>query len=370
MNAKTVAVLFGGISVEHEVSLVSSEFVIGSLAPSKFDVLPVFISKEGRWQRVSTERGDGGTPVVEIPGSELVPMLSGGSGGRFAEISGGGIGEIFPVDVIFPVLHGTFGEDGTVQGLADLMGVACVGAGVLGSSLCMDKTVSKNVLRQSGIPVVDFLGFTKADWRRRRDEILPAIKNVAGYPCFVKSANLGSSVGISRVDSRAGIAEAVERALGFSERVIVERAVPNPREIEVSVVGNDDPLASVPGELLLEGSFYDYSKKYREGFSGFSIPCELDEETMERIASLAVSSYKALCCCGMARVDFLVDGNTGEVFVSELNTIPGFTPSSMYPKLWEASGVRSGDLIERLVSLAERRHETKRRLGTDFSGGR
>lgn len=341
---------------------------MGNLDPSKFDVLPVFISKEGKWQRVSTKRGPGRTPVVEVSGSELVPMLSDGSGGRFAEITGGRVGKIFSVDVIFPVLHGTFGEDGTVQGLADLMGVACVGAGVLGSSLCMDKTVSKNILRQNGIPVVDFLGFTRDDWRRRGDEVLPAIKSVVGYPCFVKSANLGSSVGISGVESEAGVTEAVERALGFSERVIVERAVPNPREIEVSVVGNDDPVTSVPGELLLEGSFYDYSKKYKEGFSGFSIPCELNEETMERIASLAVSSYKALCCCGMARVDFLVDGNTGEVFVSELNTIPGFTSSSMYPKLWKASGVSAGQLLERLLSLAERRLGMKRRLGTDFSG--
>ena len=364
---KTVAVLFGGISVEHEISLVSSRFVIGNLDSSRFDVLPVFISKEGGWRRVSVDGWTGGEPRPSVPDSEIVPMLSCGSPGRFAEITGERLGDVFRVDVIFPVLHGTFGEDGTVQGLADLMGVPCVGADVLGSSLCMDKTVSKMILRQSGVPVVDFLGFERAEWEKDSARVLSDVEDAVGFPCFVKSANLGSSVGVSRVDSQKDFAGAVESALGFSERVIAERAVPSPREIEVSVIGNRDPRASVPGELLLEGNFYDYDTKYRKGFSEFAIPCGLDRETRRRIENLALASYSALRCSGMARVDFLVDGNTGSVFVSEINTIPGFTPASMYPKLWEASGLGVGEMLETLVSLAEEEHRTKGRLRTDFS---
>lgn len=364
---KTVAVLFGGISVEHEVSLVSSRFVIENLDSSRFDVLPVFISKEGRWRRVSIDDRTGGEPRPPVPDSEIVPMLSCGSPGRFAEIAGERLGEVISVDVIFPVLHGTFGEDGTVQGLADLMGVPCVGADVLGSSLCMDKTVSKMILRQSGVPVVDFLGFERAEWERDSARVLSDVEDAVGFPCFVKSANLGSSVGVSRVDSRKDFAGAVRSALGFSERVVAERAVPGPREIEVSVIGNRDPRASVPGELLLGGNFYDYDTKYRTGFCEFAIPCELDRETRRRIEDLALASYSALRCSGMARVDFLVDGNTGSVFVSEINTIPGFTPASMYPKLWEASGLGVGEMLETLISLAEEEHRTKSRLRTDFS---
>ena len=364
---KTVAVLFGGISVEHEVSLVSSRFVVENLDSSRFDVLPIFISKEGGWRRVSAAGRPGDEPRPPAPDSQIVPVLSCDPPGRFVEISGGRVGEVFRVDVIFPVLHGTFGEDGTVQGLADLMGVPCVGADVLGSSLCMDKTVSKIMLRQSGVPVVDFLGFERTEWERDPERMLSRAEDVVGFPCFVKSANLGSSVGVSKADSPDDFAGAVRRALGFSRRVIVERAVANPREIEVSVIGNRDPRASVAGELLLGGTFYDYDTKYRKGFSEFAIPCELDRETRERIGELALASYSALRCSGMARVDFLVDGDAGSVFVSEINTIPGFTPSSMYPKLWEASGLGVAQLLETLISLAEEEHGIRRGLRTDFS---
>ena len=367
MSRKTIAVLFGGISVEHEVSLVSSKFVISNLDPSKFALLPIFISKEGRWQRAVVENWPDDEPPALVPGSEIVPMLQGSPPGRFVEIAGGGIRETFSVDLVFPVLHGTFGEDGTVQGLIDLMGVPCVGADLLGSSLCIDKTVSKTILRDNGIPVVPFFGFSKTGWQNDREGILRRIEDEIGFPCFVKSSNLGSSVGVSKVDSPGTVSAAVEASFDFSERVIIERAVLNLREVEVSVIGNHDPKASVPGELVVQGGFYDYEKKYQDESTEFRIPCDLAPRIQERIRTLALASYSALCCTGMARVDFLVDVEAEQVYVSEINTIPGFTPISMYPKLWEASGLCVGEMLEMLVELAEQRHQVRRELRTDFS---
>lgn len=370
MSRKTIAVLFGGVSVEHEVSLVSSKFIVSNLDPSKFSLLPVFISKDGRWQRAVLENWqDGHTPDL-IPDSEIVPMLQGSPPGRFAEVVRGEIKEIFSVDAVFPVLHGTFGEDGSVQGLIDLMGVPCVGVDLPGSSLCIDKIVSKTILRDNGIPVAPFFGFARADWQNDKETALRRIEDEIGLPCFIKSSNLGSSVGVSRVSSPETIADAVEASFDFSERVIVERAVMNLREVEVSVIGNQDPRASVPGELVVEGGFYDYEKKYHDESTEFRIPCDLDQELQERVRALALASYTVLCCTGMARVDFLVDADTEQVFVSEINTIPGFTPISMYPKLWEASGLCVGEMLEMLVELAEQRHCMKRELKTDFSGSR
>ena len=370
MSRKTIAVLFGGVSVEHEISLVSSKFVIANLDPSKFAVLPIFISKEGRWQRAVFENWPEGEPPALIPDSEILPMLQGSPPGRLAEIVEGEATKIFSVDFVFPVLHGTFGEDGSVQGLIDLMGIPCVGADLLGSSLCIDKIVSKAILRDNGIPVVPFFGFAKTGWENNQEAILRRIEDEIGFPCFVKSSNLGSSVGVSRVDSPGAVADAVEASFDFSERVIVEQAVLNLREVEVSVMGNQDPKASVPGELVVQGSFYDYEKKYHDQSTELCIPCDLDQEVQDEIKALALASYTALCCTGMARVDFLVDADTDQVFVSEINTIPGFTPVSMYPKLWEASGIPVGEMLEMLVELAERRHRMRRELRTDFSGSR
>ena len=370
MSRKTIAVLFGGISVEHEISLVSSKFVIDNLDSSKFTLLPVFISKAGRWQRAVTENWLEGESPTLVPDSEIVPMLQGSPPGRFAEVIGGEIKQTFSVDLVFPVLHGTFGEDGSVQGLIDLMGVPCVGADLLGSSLCIDKTVSKTILRDNGIPVVPFFGFSKTGWKNDKEAIFSRIEGEIGFPCFVKSSNLGSSVGVSKVDSPGAVSDAVEASFDFSERVIVERAVLNPREVEVSVMGNQYPKASVPGELVVWGSFYDYEKKYHDESTEFQIPCGLDQEIQDRIRSLALASCSALCCTGMARVDFLVDADTEQVFVSEINTIPGFTSISMYPKLWEASGIPVGEMLEMLVDFAEQRHRMRRELRTDFSNFR
>ena len=357
LNRKTVAVLFGGVSVEHEISLVSSRFIISSFDSSKFSLLPIFISKEGRWQRAVADNWPDGGPPALISDSEIVPMLQGFSPGRLAEVVAGQIMEVFSVDAVFPVLHGTFGEDGSVQGLIDLMGVPCVGADLLGSSLCIDKTVSKNILRDNGIPAVPFFGFSKTRWQNARQEILRRAEDEIGFPCFIKSSNLGSSVGVSRVSSPEAVADAVDASFDFSER-----------EVEVSVIGNQDPRASVPGELVVKGGFYDYQRKYHDESTELRIPCDLDPETQQRIRTLALASYSALCCTGMARVDLLVDADTDQVFVSEINTIPGFTPISMYPKLWEASGLPVGEMLEMLVELAEQRHRMRRELRTDFSG--
>lgn len=367
MSRKTIAVLFGGISVEHEISLVSSRFVISNLDSSKFSLLPIFISKEGCWRRAVIENWPDDGPPALVPDSEILPMLQGSPPGRFVEIVGGEINETFSVDLIFPVLHGTFGEDGSVQGLIDLMGVPCVGADLLGSSLCIDKIVSKTILRDEGIPVVPFFGFAKTGWQNDKKGILRLIEDEIGFPCFVKSSNLGSSVGVSKVSSSGVVADAVEASFDFSERVIVERAVLNLREVEVSVIGNHDPKASIPGELVVKGGFYDYARKYHDESTEIRIPCDLDQKIQNRIRDLALVSYSALCCTGMARVDFLVDADTEQVFVSEINTIPGFTPISMYPKLWEASGLCVGEMLEMLVEFAEQRHRMRRELRTDFS---
>ncbi len=370
MSGKTIAILFGGVSVEHEVSLVSSRFIISNFDPSKFSLLPVFISKDGRWRRAVVQNWQEGHPPALVPDSEIVPMLCGSPPGRFAEIVGKEIKEIFSVDAVFPVLHGTFGEDGSVQGLIDLMGVPCVGVDLLGSSLCIDKIVSKTILRDKGIPVAPFFGFAKTDWQNDSEAVLRRIEDEIGFPCFVKSSNLGSSVGVSKVSSPGAAAGAVEASFDFSERVIVERAVMNLREVEVSVIGNQRPQASVPGELVVEGGFYDYEKKYHDKSTEIRIPCDLAPEIQQRVRTLAVASYAALYCVGMARVDFLVDSDTDQVFVSEINTIPGFTPVSMYPKLWEASGLPVGEMLEMLVDLAEQRHRMKMELRTDFAGSR
>ncbi|MCY4262588.1 MAG: D-alanine--D-alanine ligase [Candidatus Dadabacteria bacterium] len=367
MSRKTIAVLFGGVSVEHEISLVSSKFIIASLNPLKFALLPVFISKEGIWRRAIVENWNDGEPPALVPDSEIVPMLQGFSPGRFAEVVSGQIKKIFSVDTIFPVLHGTFGEDGAVQGLIDLMGVPCVGADLLGSSLCIDKIVSKIILRDSGIPVVPFFGFSKTEWRQGREEILSRAEKEISFPCFVKSSNLGSSVGVSKVSSAEVLTEAVNASFDFSERVIIERAVMNPREVEVSVMGNEEPRASIPGELFVKGDFYDYEKKYHDESTELRIPCDLNQRTQQRLRDLAVASYSALCCTGMARVDFLVDTDADQVFVSEINTIPGFTPISMYPKLWEASGLCVGEMLETLIALSEQRYASRKELRTDFS---
>ncbi|MEW6143477.1 MAG: D-alanine--D-alanine ligase family protein [Thermodesulfobacteriota bacterium] len=366
MSKLTVGVIFGGRSVEHEVSLLSAKSIISSIDPGKYDVFPIFIEKSGTWRRasVSSWLDEGGLEFFED--SFLSPSLNPGKP-VFYEISGKKIVREHAVGVVFPVLHGTYGEDGTVQGMFELMGIPYVGASVLGSAVGMDKIVMKTLLKESGLPVVGYLGFYKSDWESGKQAVRARILKEIGIPCFIKSANLGSSVGITKVNSEGELDRAVAYSCRFSERVIVERAVRKPREIEVSVLGNDSPRASCAGEVVPHREFYDYTAKYLEEGTGLIAPAELDEKTAERLRDYAVRTFRALDCSGMGRVDFLIEEGTNQIYVSEINTIPGFTQISMYPRLWEESGVSFPELVNRLIELAVERRRRADGLESDYS---
>jgi D-alanine-D-alanine ligase len=330
-----VAVLLGGRSSEHEISLNSARSVLEALDPERYETVTVEIGRDGRWE-LGTGSGDGSVAeTLPVPTSKVPATL----------------GE---VDVVFPVLHGPFGEDGTVQGLLELAGVPYVGAGVLGSALAMDKDVFKAVMRDRGIPVTRNITLRPGQ----------APENPFGFPVFVKPARLGSSVGITKVTSEAELPPAVELAFEHDEKVLVEEFVSGV-EVECGVLGNEEPLASLPGEIVSHGftgvDWYDYSAKYDEGGMDLIIPPRLPQETIERIQELAVRSFVAGECEGMARVDFFVRED-GEVLLNELNTIPGFTATSVYAKLFEKSGIPYPELVDRLVQLALERHERRSRL--------
>ena len=331
-----VAVLMGGRSSEHDVSVNSARSVIEALDPDRYEALPVVIGRDGRWELGS---GNGGRSVAEtlpVPAAKAPATL----------------GE---VDVVFPVLHGPFGEDGTVQGLLELAGVPYVGAGVTASALAMDKDLFKSVMRDNGIPVTRNVTLREGD----------AIEHPFAYPVFVKPARLGSSVGISKVRSPEELEPAVELAFRHDEKVMIEEFVDG-TEVECSVLGNRDPLASLPGEIVAHGfsapDWYDYSAKYDEGGMDLIVPPRLPQATIERVRELAVEAFVASECEGMARVDFFVRGSDGAVLVNELNTIPGFTATSVYAKLFDASGIPYRELVDRLVQLALERHERRSRL--------
>lgn len=366
MSKLTVGVIFGGRSVEHEVSLLSARSIIRNIDSGKYAIFPIFIEKSGIWRRasVSSWLQDGG---LEFSGDSFLSPSLNPANPAFYEISGRELINEHKVDVIFPVLHGTYGEDGTVQGMFELMGIPYVGASVLGSSVGMDKIVMKTLLKDSGLPVPEYLGFYKYDWASGKKRLSARILEEIGLPCFVKSANLGSSVGITKVKSEDELQGAVDYSCRFSERVIVERAVKKPREIEVSVLGNDDPQASCPGEVVPHREFYDYTAKYLEEGTGLIAPAELDRETSEKLRDYAVRAFRALDCSGMGRVDFLLEDGTNEIFVSEINTIPGFTQISMYPRLWGVSGVSFPELVNRLIELAIERRRQADSLESDFS---
>lgn len=365
MSKIKVGVVFGGRSVEHEVSLLSAKSVIRNIDPEKYEVFPVFIEKSGIWRKASVSAwlDEGGLEFFED--SFLSPSLSPGKP-VFYEISGNKIIKEHSVDVIFPVLHGTHGEDGAIQGLFELMGLAYVGASVLGSSVGMDKIAMKSLLRDHGLPVVEFLGFYKSEWESQKERLRQRIMKEIGIPCFVKSANLGSSVGITKVAKDSELDAAVDYSCRFSDKVIVERAVRKPREIEVSVLGDGDPEASCPGEVIPHREFYDYTAKYLEEGTGLIAPAELDEETVGKLRDYAVRAFTALHCSGMGRVDFLIEDGTNDIFVSEINTIPGFTKISMYPRLWEVSGLSFPALVNRLIEIAIERRTRADNLESDY----
>lgn len=367
MSRLIIGVIFGGRSVEHEISLLSAKSIIKNIDREKYEVLPIFIDKKGIWRSASVSEwiNDEGKPVFEEQ-TFLSPSLNPDKP-VFYELSDGRLIAERRVDAVFPVLHGTYGEDGTIQGLMEHMGIPFVGAAVLGSAVGMDKLAMKALLRDAGIPVVDYVGFYGHEWKTDKKGVRERIIGKIGFPCFVKSADLGSSIGITKVKSEEELDRAVDFSCRFSQRILAEKAVSNPREIEISVLGNERPSASCPGEIVPHREFYDYTAKYLEEGTGLIAPAELSDETVSKLKELAVSTFKALDCGGLGRVDFLIDGNTDEIFVSEINTMPGFTQISMYPKLWELSGISFKELISRLIDLAIERRSLRDTLESDIA---
>lgn len=352
-----VAVLFGGRSGEHEVSLVSANSVIERLDPEKYEVIPIGITKEGRWiagpdSMKLLKSGKAPSESNAIIAPEPTEIMQ-------AESAKQGI------DVVFPVLHGPYGEDGAVQGFLELTGLPYVGCGVLGSAVCMDKVMQKKVLASEGFAQTPYEWFWMSEWKGNRGMIIERIEKNLAYPVFVKPANLGSSVGISKARGKDALIAAIEDAGRYDRKIIVEQGIEHPREIECAVLGNQEPRASVPGEIIPSNEFYDYDAKYVDGKSKAIIPADLPKDVVRRAQELSIEAFKALDCEGMARVDFLL-AKDGTLYLNELNTIPGFTSISMYPKLWEASGVPYEELLDELIRLAMERNTEKRALAVAY----
>jgi D-alanine-D-alanine ligase len=366
-----IGVIFGGRSGEHEVSLQSAQSVMAALDRTKYEVVPIGITRNGRWLTgdvvAALSNGtEGAITATLLPDPRSRSLLQ----MEMQETHPANLSEVTELDVIIPVLHGTYGEDGTVQGLLELADMPYVGAGVVGSAVGMDKAIFKQVMMANGIPVLPWRLFAVQAWRKRSDEILAEIEAALTYPVFTKPANLGSSVGISKCTNREELIEGMEAAAQYDRRLVVEQGI-NGRELEVSVLGNDDPIASVVGEIRPRRAFYDYAAKYlaepgSADESELIIPAELDEETADAIRALAIRAYKAIDCAGMGRVDMLMDRESGDIYLNEINTIPGFTQISMYPKLWEATGIPYSELLDRLIDLAVERFEEKGQLKRTF----
>lgn len=365
MNHKIrIGILFGGRSGEHEISLRSARSVLRVLDPDRYEIYPIGITHDGRWlagddalDALEQGKTDHLTPVTLLPqaGQHTLYALQGQSLAPYAEL-----------DVIFPVLHGTYGEDGTIQGLFELIGLPYVGAGVLASAVGMDKALFKDVMRARGIPTLESIALTRLQVEQGMQDAIDACEKLSGYPLFTKPANLGSSVGITKVRNRSDLFEGLMEAARFDRRVLVERGLEKPREIEVSVLGNDRPIASIPGEIRPSDDFYTYYAKYIDDRSEYIIPARLTESQQEEIRSLAVAIFQAIDCAGMARVDFLFEETTGKIYVSEVNTIPGFTSISMFAKLWDASGIPYPELVDRLVTLALERNADQQRTERQY----
>ncbi|TFD98294.1 D-alanine--D-alanine ligase [Jeotgalibacillus sp. R-1-5s-1] len=348
-----LCLLFGGKSAEHEVSLQTAKAVIKALDLSKFDIDPVFITKDGEWRK---------GPALTSP-VEDVKQLQFGSDREVSAAEGvltiqGNTERGY--DIVFPLLHGPNGEDGTVQGLLEVLNVPYVGNGVLASSAGMDKVIMKNLFRDAGLPQVEYVSFVRAVWEQNREEAYQKTEDEIGYPCFIKPANLGSSVGISKCTNREELEKGFEEAFQFDRKIIVEQGV-KAREIELGVIGNEFPEVSVPGEIVAKKDFYDYKAKYVDGDSVMIIPAELPEGMAEELQQMAKTAFQAVDCSGLVRADFFVT-EKNEIFINEINTMPGFTPYSMFPLLWENTGVSYPELIEKLVKLGMERYDDKQKL--------
>ncbi len=395
MKKLRVGILFGGRSGEHEVSLLSAASVLKAIDRTRYEVVPIGITKQGRWlisgdaeRLLAGDFPDTGTlragdPQHTAPAALLakgqgvivppMPAAEGGRGGALVpfERDASSISpahDVLQLDVVFPVLHGTFGEDGTMQGLFELAGLAYVGSGVLGSATGMDKEVMKRLFLAAGLPITKHVTFLRHEWQQGPKKIITRLEAALKFPLFVKPANLGSSVGISKAHDRKELGPAIDLAAGFDRKIVVEQAVGargnrakmgKARELEVAVLGNDEPKASVVGEIVPGKEFYDYEAKYLSEGSVAIIPAKLTKKQSQQVQAMALDAFRACDCAGLARVDFLLEaGDSGRLYLNEINTMPGFTSISMYPKLWEASGMKYRDLISRLIELAlERKAE-------------
>ncbi len=366
MINKQIGVIFGGRSGEHEVSLVSARSIMKALSPAKYNIVPIGITKEGRW--VTGEHAldalTSGVGIDALPQCLLSPdphkraLLTIYSDGRLEET---------PIDVLFPVLHGTYGEDGAIQGLFEISDIPYIGSDVLGSALCMNKVYQKRMFNEAGIPQVEYKAYHSHDYKRDTTRILDTIQMLLDFPVFVKPACSGSSVGISMARNLSELIAGIETAIQFDHMFLVEGAVPEPRELEIAVLGNEDVIVSPPGEIIPSGEFYDYNAKYVDGSSRLIIPAVVPVALKDRLSEMALRAYKTMHCEGLARVDFLYSQKTGDLYVNEINTMPGFTSISMYPKLFEAAGIQYPDLLDRLVRLAIHRHALRTQLTRTYS---
>jgi D-alanine-D-alanine ligase len=356
-------VIFGGRSAEHEVSVVSARSVVDALDPERYDVLLIGIDKQGRWHRLDElpARQPGELPAVTEESGPGVSLAR--DPGESAIVSE--TGERREIDVVFPILHGPFGEDGTIQGMLDLAGIPYVGAGVLGSALGLDKAMQKTLFTAAGLPVVPHEVVHEREWEEDREAVEARAAGL-GVPVFVKPATLGSSVGITKVKRPDDLPAAMEEALSYARKAVIEASMEGAREIECAVLGNDDPVASVPGEIIPEAEWYDYRAKYIDEGTRLEVPARLPQAVAERVQQMAVAAFQAIDCSGMARVDFFYR-EPGEIVLNEINTIPGFTHISMYPKMWEASGLSYAELVDRLVELAIERHQREQKRGRTTS---
>lgn len=373
-----VGLIYGGKSGEHDVSLQTALAVIKAFDQSKYDIMPFYITKQGEWRAGAqiegtvdrldlltfSEQKEGISANALSSLFERTLQLKARTGvSDGTDISAD---EYAPIDVIFPLLHGTFGEDGTIQGLLEMANIPYVGAGVLASAVGMDKVFMKKVFAEEGLPQCKYRHCTRTEWRRNSSRFIKEIEVALGYPCFVKPANLGSSVGISKANHQDDLMQAIEEAFRYDRKVIVEEAV-DAREIEIGVLGNDDPKASVPGEVVSSSDFYDYRAKYMDGKSSMIIPADLDPDRVQELREMAVRAFRAVDGSGLSRVDFFIRSSDGKMMINEINTMPGFTPFSMYPLLWQETGVSYQELLDELISLAMQRHAEKQEIDYGFS---
>ena len=356
-----VGIIFGGRSGEHDVSLMSAKSVMDALDTSKYDIVPIGITRTGEWLV-----GDAMSALTDGTTSERAAVLAGAQNAALMKIDGQSkMSTATELDVVFPVLHGTYGEDGTVQGLLELANVPFVGAGVVGSAVGMDKAIFKHVMVSAGLPILPWQLILRSAYKKNPAAVLDQLEAELSYPMFTKPANLGSSVGIAKCNNRAELEAGLDEAVAYDRRVVVEQGVPV-RELEVAVLGNDDPQPSVVGEVRPKRDFYDYVAKYISDDSDLIIPANLSAEKSQEVRQLAVKAYTAIDCAGLGRVDFLLDTDTEQLYINEINTLPGFTQISMYPKLWEATGMSYSELLDRLIELALDRFDEKANSRTDF----